>query len=433
MNILIAGASGLIGRRLATELRLRGHMLTYVVRSTQELEQMRKAGERCVCMDFAVVPDKHAWLPALQNIDVAINAVGIFKESGTQSFEAIHKRAPIEFFRACAAANVAYVIQLSALGADTEARSAYHLSKRAADDYLRGLPLNAAIIQPSLVYAPEGQSSQFFLMLASMPLLFLPGGGQQEIQPVHVQDVVVGIANLVEQEATGIQTLAFTGARPVTLQGYLALLRHGMGLGRQLVMAVPMGLARLFASFMSRFLKSFIDPESLEMLERGNTAPNTSFAEVLGYSPQDPADFIPAADAGAALRKSLLNWGMPALRYSLAVVWIWTGIVSLWLYPVEMSYALLAQTGLTGERASLALYGAGALDLVLGIATLALARRFRPQLWLAQFVLISIYTLIISVQLPEFWLHPYGPVLKNLPMLAALLVLWTFDSRREGR
>jgi len=133
------------------------------------------------------------------------------------------------------------------------------------------------------------------------------------------------------------------------------------------------------------------------------------------------------------LRKSLLNWGMPALRYSLAVVWIWTGIVSLWLYPVEMSYALLAQTGLTGERASLALYGAGALDLVLGIATLALARRFRPQLWLAQFVLISIYTLIISVQLPEFWLHPYGPVLKNLPMLAALLVLWTFDSRREGR
>jgi len=66
------------------------------------------------------------------------------------------------------------VVQISALGADTNARSAYHLSKRAADDVLRGLPLRAAIVQPSLVYGPGGTSAALFNKMAMAPLLPLP-------------------------------------------------------------------------------------------------------------------------------------------------------------------------------------------------------------------------------------------------------------------
>ena len=35
--------------------------------------------------------------------------------------------------------------------------------------------------------------------------------------------------------------------------------------------------------------------------------------------------------------------------------------------------------------------------------------------------------LIITIFLPEFWLHPYGPLTKNLPMLAAILLLHEFE------
>lgn len=37
------------------------------------------------------------------------------------------------------------------------------------------------------------------------------------------------------------------------------------------------------------------------------------------------------------------------------------------------------------------------------------------------------YTVIISMRLPEFWLHPYGPMTKNLPHLAVMLLLWFLD------
>jgi hypothetical protein len=76
----------------------------------------------------------------------------------------------------------------------------------------------------------------------------------------------------------------------------------------------------------------------------------------------------------------------------------------------------------------LLLYGAAFMDLAFGIATLAL--RNRQWLWFAQMAVILLYTLIISVRLPEFWLHPFGPLLKNLPMLAAILVLHELEEPR---
>ena len=118
----------------------------------------------------------------------------------------------------------------------------------------------------------------------------------------------------------------------------------------------------------------------------------------------------------------------PAARASVAAVWRWTGIVSLWLYPRELSFELLARTGITGGLAKLALYGAAALDLFFGAATLLM--RNRRVLWIAQAALILGYTIIITARLPEYWLHPYGPILKNLPILASLGLLYTLEDAR---
>ncbi|MEQ1485311.1 DoxX-like family protein [Methyloglobulus sp.] len=108
------------------------------------------------------------------------------------------------------------------------------------------------------------------------------------------------------------------------------------------------------------------------------------------------------------------------MRYSLAVVWIVTGILSLGIYPQEDSFALLARIGIEGTAASAALYLGSTADIVLGLMTL-----FAPskRLWIAQALLVLIYTVVISIYLPEFWLHPFGPILKNIPFLTLLWLL----------
>jgi hypothetical protein len=163
------------------------------------------------------------------------------------------------------------------------------------------------------------------------------------------------------------------------------------------------------------------------MLERGNTGDPDTIARILGHSPRDPLCFIDSRVAIQARTAAQLTWLLPVLRAAVAALWIVTGIVSLGLYPVEASYELLARTGITGALAPIALYGAALLDLALG-AGIYLVRR-RRWLWRAQIALVLVYTVIITVTLPEYWLHPYGPLTKNLPLLAALVLLHELEEK----
>jgi DoxX-like family len=108
------------------------------------------------------------------------------------------------------------------------------------------------------------------------------------------------------------------------------------------------------------------------------------------------------------------------MRYSLAIVWIVTGILSFGIYPQQDSFALLARIGIEGSAASAALYLGSTANIVFGLMTL-----FAPSktLWQVQAALVIIYTVVISIYLPEFWLHPFGPILKNIPFLTLLWLL----------
>jgi hypothetical protein len=44
-------------------------------------------------------------------------------------------------------------------------------------------------------------------------------------------------------------------------------------------------------------------------------------------------------------------------------------------------------------------------------------------MWRLQIAVMLGYTALITLFLPELWLHPFGPLLKNVPMLAATLLL----------
>lgn len=115
-----------------------------------------------------------------------------------------------------------------------------------------------------------------------------------------------------------------------------------------------------------------------------------------------------------------------AARLSLAVVWLVTGILSLGIYPQADSVLLLERVGLHGVTALIALYLAATMDIVLGLLTLLVPRK---SLWRFQATLIVVYTLVISIWLAEFWLHPFGPVLKNLPILVLLRLLHKYEGK----
>lgn len=429
MVVFVTGARGFLGQRLVRALVAAGHRVVCAVRDAPGRAPHVEGPVSHVLADFARDQTPEAWLPHLTGVDAVVNAAGLFRQTRTARFADVHVRGPCALFTACAKAGVARVVQISALGADEAARSAYHLSKKEADDFLLRLPLaSAAVAQPSLVYGPGGTSARFFTRLASLPLVPLPAGGGQPVQPIHVDDAIAALVRLVEDpRVTG--RVPLVGPRPVTVREWLAALRAGLRLGPARFVPVPAPLMGAAAHLVGRWPGSLLDPDTWRMLQRGNTAPAQATSALLGRPPRPVEDFIAPEEAPATRREAQLATGLALLRGSVAAVWIWTGIVSLGLYPASLSFELLARAGVPEAWRPAMLYGAAGLDLALGLATLM---PWRPRwLWLAQAALILFYTAVISVRLPEYWLHPYGPVLKNLPILAALALLHALDEAPE--
>jgi uncharacterized protein YbjT (DUF2867 family) len=426
MRIFVTGASGFIGRHIVHALLGGGHEVIAGVHRTSVF--CDAPGVTPVSVDFAHGLRPDDWLPRLSGVDAVINAVGIIAERRNSRFDDLHRDAPIALFEACRRAGVRKVIQISALGADDSAFSRYHLSKKAADDFLAATDLDWVVLQPSLVFGPGGQSSALFGALAAMPLIPLIGDGGQKIQPIHVDDLVRVILRLLEPDAPVRLRLPVVGPEPMTLRECLTVLRHWLGFGKPHFISVPHRWVLAMADRLGTITPTPFNGEALRMLQQGNTGDPEILPARLGLRPEGLASALRNRPATPADRVySGLFLILPALRYALALLWIWSGLTSAFLFPERESLALLAATGITGEAAPWVLYGAAALDIVLGVALLA---RFHVVLvGLLQLVLIFGYTAVITVSLPEFWLHPFAPIAKNIPIIVATLAVMASEKR----
>jgi uncharacterized protein YbjT (DUF2867 family) len=404
---------------LVSRLQQDNHDLRLVVRRP-DIATARWPGIEIFKIDFAGAVEASTWDESLEGIHAVINAVGIITESRGHRFESLHVATPIALFSAATRLGVERVIQISALGADTEAASAYHLSKYKADESLLALHHHAAIVQPSLVFGSAGASARQFVRWAALPIIPVPDKGR--LQPIHIDDLCDCVAKLLLIPRMP-QRIAAVGPRCLTVREYLEALRLSLGAGRARMISIPMTIVRIVARIIGSMPNPPLDRHRLAMLERGNCANAGPISALLGKAPRPASGFIPPVQAPALLRSANIELGLVTLRASVAVVWFASGIVSLGLWPVEDSLALLARCGLTGETALIALYGAAALDIGFGAGTLLLSGRFLKRLYETQAMLVVGYTLAIGLFLPEFLLHPFAPIVKNLPILAALILL----------
>ncbi len=427
MRIFITGASGFIGSHLLQSLLNAGHEVIAGVHNSKTIEQRWPSVKTIEC-DFTKDHAITDWLPCLKNIDVVINAVGIICETRQQRFDALHTQAPCALFKACEQAGVKRVIQISALGADESAFSRYHLSKRAADNYLMQLKLNWTIVMPSIVYGPGAKSMALFKALAALPLIPIIGKGDQAVQPIHVNDLTRAVMQLVQSDKLKPSCIEMVGPQPVNMKTIYTSLHHWLGLGTAKFISMPYPLALLAGQLGGLLGNTPLTAEAIEMLRKGNTGDVKPFIEKFGF---EPADFKQALARTPAQQSDRWHAGLyflkPILRFTIAFLWIVSGIVSAFVFPVEQSYDMLAQAGITGIWAPLMLYSAAAVDFILGIATL-LAYRINL-VGMVQIALIVIYSVIISFALPEQWIHPFGPVTKNLPLVAATLIMMVLERR----
>ena len=332
MKVLVTGATGFIGRHVAAGLIAAGHEVLIGARDEARAQKVFPDQQLVAC-DFTRDLSAEDWRPRLEGVEALVNCVGVLQPRRRATMEAVHVRATLALFEACAAAGLRRVIHVSALGVDTGIDLQYATSKLAADQGLQGLDLDWTILRPSLVYTPAGSFGGTSLLRAqaALPLFIpLPGKGDQLFQPVFMDDLTEGIRRLLD-EGRGIgEIIPVTGPEPLPIRDILFRFRGWLGLGRAWPLSIPMPLMRLLARLGDLVGGGPLTTTSLRMIEQGNAAAPDHFTRVTGIAPRRFDAVLTQHPAHVQDRwHARLYLLRPALRMLLGLFWIVSAAVML--------------------------------------------------------------------------------------------------------
>lgn len=432
MNILLIGASGFVGSQLATDLIKAGHHVTCCVRNVAYTQRLFPQCKIISC-NFIQDTNSGTWEPRLKNIDVVINVVGIFFHPNKKIIWKTHFETPRALFDACVNMKIERIIHISALGVDKQTVD-YAKSKRAADEYLLSLPIKSVIFRPSLIYGRGSYGgTSLFRGLAGLPFVIpIPGKGNQQFQPIYLPDLTSGIIQAIQKPLTHSVVLNAVCDTKINLKDILIVLRNWLGFSRAFFVKIPFVFLKIGSFFGNYVFDSTINTSSYKMLMKNNITSEEqshAFAKFIGFTPRSFDEGM--YDAPSTVQDhwfARLYFVKTLLKLSLAFLWIFTAIISVFFYSNQVSFELLAQVGISFDWQPWVLYSASLLNFILGIGLLINYQT--RKICILQMLVILIYTLIITFKLPYLWIEPFGPITKNIIVFIATYILYVFESHR---
>ena len=298
-RILILGGTGFVGRHICTRLSQAGW--SAIVPSRSPAAARHLAGLPRVDVVPGDVHDEATLIRLLAGADAVVNLVAILHGSEA-AFEQVHVELPKKLARACAAAGVRRLVQVSALGAALDGPSMYQRSKARGEAVLHtqaaaGI-LDLTVLRPSVIFGAQDKFLNVFAQLQRMFPLIPLAGADTRFQPVWVEDVAAAVMRCLQDDATIGQTFEACGPEVFTLRDLVRLAGQyaGVNQGRgRAVFALPMPLARVQAWVMERLPgEPLMSGDNLDSMAVDNVASgHLPGLAALGITPAALADIAP--------------------------------------------------------------------------------------------------------------------------------------------
>ena len=279
----VFGGAGFIGRYVVQLLARQGWQIRVASANPASARAVQTSGRvgQIVALR-ADVTDEASVAQAVQGASLVVNLVGILAEKRPGGFQAIQSEGAGRVARLSAAAGVARLVHISAIGADPASESLYARSKGEGEAAVLAAFPTATILRPSILFGAEDGFFNLFAgmarLLPVMPVLC----GDTRFQPVWVGDVAAAVLAGATRDDVAGRIYELGGPRVLSFRDIIRYILEVTGRKRRLF-EVPMALARVQAWVAERLPGKPFTQDQLLLLQRDNVVG----AEAAGFDALD--------------------------------------------------------------------------------------------------------------------------------------------------
>lgn len=248
--ILITGGTGFIGNILVRHLSDLGYPLKLLIRPSDHSPKLPKG----LPLDVTVagLQDEKGLRAAMKDVDVVYHLATAEAQGRLAQLNEVDIQGTLAITRAAKQARVSRFFYLSQLDADRASAFPLLKAKGIAEQFVRQSGLPYTIFRSAIAY---GEGDHFTLNLArllkrSPGLVFLPDGGQTQLQPIWVEDLVTVLTWALDMQSTIDETIEIGGPEYLSFRAICNLIVGHIGIKRAYVDISP-----IFLNILTEFLE----------------------------------------------------------------------------------------------------------------------------------------------------------------------------------
>lgn len=241
--ILVIGASGALGGRVARRLLAAGVQVRAMSRTPEKLSELKEAGAEVVEGDLR---DRESLARACRGVEKVFTTAAAFDGKGSNSMRQVDVLGNRNLVDAAREAGVRRLVFTSAVVARPDTGVDFFRAKYETEEYLRASGLSYTILRPA-AFMEVWAASVGGAIASGGPATIL-GSGQAPINFVAIDDVAeIAARALLDEEGAADRTLAIGGPENLTMEEVAQTYERVLGRTARRK-RVPVGAMRLIGA-----------------------------------------------------------------------------------------------------------------------------------------------------------------------------------------
>lgn len=283
MNVLVAGGTGFIGSRVVDELLKRGeHRIVVMTRDPHASRP--KSGVEYVRGD---VGDQASLEAATKGIDVVVHSVQfpnhpVENPRKGWTYEQVDGAGTERMVAAAVKNGVRRFVYLSGAGARPGRPQPWFRAKERAERAITTSGMEYVILQPSWIYGPDDRSMNKFVgFVRWLPIVPVIGSGNEQVQPVFVEDAGLVAAAAVDEPQATNKVFELGSSPPITMDEILRTIMRVLGKQKPLLHQ-PAWLVKIPASVIQYLPNAPLSPGAIDFIVMDEQVDPTEAERVFG-------------------------------------------------------------------------------------------------------------------------------------------------------